>query len=93
MHFNKKTRKRVDSSPSPGSADVSSAGVDATSPLRWFNHKDHREALINGFLRQGFFVFFVSFVVDLQCFSEISSRKWGSKHVHSNRIPCSVLVC
>jgi hypothetical protein len=60
------------------------------------NHKDlreHREALIDKFLRQVFFVSFVSFVVDLQLFYEISSRNRGSKHVHSNRIPCSVLVC
>ena len=67
--FNKKTWKRVDSSPSPGNADVSSAGLEHHLTAEMVNHKDHREhreALINRFLRQVFFVFFVSFVVDLQ---------------------------
>ncbi len=39
------------------------------------NHREHKESLINRFLRQGFVVFFVSFVVDLQDICEIISRK------------------
>jgi hypothetical protein len=62
--------------------------VKSEKPLTTESTREHREDLINGFLEQGFFVSFVSFVVDLQCFFEIASRKWGSKHVYSNPVPC-----
>ena len=35
------------------------------------------------------FVFFVSFVVDLQCFCGIAFRTQGPKHVYLDRVPCS----
>ena len=41
--FNKKTWKRVDSSPSPGSADVSSASLERHLTAEVVNHKEHRE--------------------------------------------------